>query len=465
VIRPRSPAGCRSTWRNRALAVAAGAVAVSAALVWACAPKNPSTTGCDADAEITVNPAVGPPVAIVANTSVDGAPSTSGAPVVGVTITGSVTGAPCGVHGVSIAGAIAAQPTLPNYGAWAASIPLAQLQTFGVCPLPASEGGPVDAGETQEAGDDGYGVRVLAQAQIVGDPGTADFSITTSGCVSLVPPGLPPVGPTAAHECTTPAVDAGPAGVTCQIPRPPGPPAVVAVFGSSKALGLPLNWASARGLAVPAAASPTLVAAGDGGLAGSALPCPTDGDLCATESYATVIGAVTAVAGVDQITATPSGYASPVATITVSVQGPALVSTTSTVVAGYAPTIVTVSNPMGFTQTCTFGLSVGVEVTAIDETGGTSSLLSSCGLPTALDSGAGCIFSATSFTDATRLFSFSFDSAIDDAIAASNGLATPRAVTLVCVDSFGQVAATSLTAAWVGGATVEAGPSEGGAAD
>ncbi|HSY25779.1 MAG TPA: hypothetical protein VK841_26860, partial [Polyangiaceae bacterium] len=427
-------------------------ISTSVAILWACNTKdepNPPATGCGSQATIAgVAAAVGsasitPAPGTEAGGSVASAPGINAAGF--VTITGSIANAPCGVHGVTVAGAIAATATLPNYASWAAVVPLDLLE---------SQGGPCTPGITPpDAGDAGSGgVQVTVQALVASDPGQPDLPLAMPFCVSLTQPELP-AACGASLTCVAPPDEAGPSGVQCQIPQIPGAPASFALFTDTNGIGRQVTWKSSGGLL--SFESPlAVVQAADGGPAA----CDASGcGVCAGEDFTTAIGISGASAGVDQIVGILDGYQDPVAIFPVAVQGPAKLSLSTSSLAGYAATLLAVSNPMAFWQNCTFAVPPGVEVFGVSGVDAGQPGDNACAIPDATASGGPCTFPFQS-TARTQIYEVLFRADVSTSTIPALGPARP--VNVVCVDSFGQVALTSFTAAWT--SAPDAGTTGGG---
>jgi hypothetical protein len=251
----------------------------------------------------------------------------------------------------------------------------------------------------------------------------------------LASPDLPRTCSVAPTQCVHPTTDAGASTAICQIPRDARASATLEVFTEAAAIGLPITWTSARGLTVPVSPSRAIQQAVDGE-AGCSSVC---GIVCSGESRATVVGAASAGAGIDEVIATAAGYPAPIASVTVAVQGPPQITLVSSSV-GVAPGLVVVENPMGFSQKCTFGLPAGVQVSRLrTQDVDASELLGTCALPLA---DVGCIVSSQ-FTETTQVYSVSF-APESDAAATANGPTT--SVSIACSDTFGQVATATLSA-------------------
>jgi hypothetical protein len=261
----------------------------------------------------------------------------------------------------------------------------------------------------------------------------------------------------------------------CLLPESPSAPTFLQVLTSDSSLGRTIQWKSATGL-VSIAASTTVIV--DGGTdTGDPKSCSCGRrSPCVGAGGASVVGNATASAGVDVVTATVPGYAAPLLAQRFLVQGPAKLLPSGVTLTNDADVLLSIQNPMGFTEACTFTVPAGVRVGRVDTSvdGGTTdaastvSWYSACpwavdgGGPLGADGSAGsdlpsCIVRPeASWTDRTQVFSFSFEPGLTDATASAAGLTSARAITAVCEDQFGQQGTVSIPAQWTVASPVKA---------
>ncbi len=133
-------------------------------------------------------------------------------------------------------------------------------------------------------------------------------------------------------------------------------------------VGRTVAWKLAAGLVSIAPNSTVILddSVGDG-------VCPpgcTKGE-CGGIASAQVVGGPSVTGGVDVISVTVPGFTAPVLSLNVAVQGPPKVVASATALSNDSVVFVTLQNPMGFPESCTFALPAGVRVGDLqNETGG-----------------------------------------------------------------------------------------------
>jgi hypothetical protein len=396
------------------LAIVAVLIALcSLAFAEACSPVD-----CTADAAIDIDPAVA---------ALGSVPNEAGVATSSVLVSGEVTNTMCGVHGVSVL-SLPATSTLTNFAAWTAIIPLSVLENQPACLL--------DGGAN--------GVLVTAQASVPNADGGVDLTMSSQSCLSLAAPTTP--ASCLQTDCAV-AGDGGPPTVQCQLPTAANLAANIAI--ANDAVGQPITWRSVGGL-VTITPSSTDVHPSSEEEASRCQSTSACNEHCGGTASATIVGASGAT-GIDFVTANVASYASPAATLVVAVQGPAAIAAVPSTVANNASVLVTVHNQMGFAQTCTFALPIGIQVTNL-ATSGTQA----CPLPDA-GSAPPCLETST-FSETLATFSLGFLPGLADSVALPI-LATPRQIAVVCHDQFNQTSSTSITATWQAAAT-DAGASD-----
>ncbi len=355
-----------------------------------------------------------------------------------LTLTGTVAGAPCDVHGVSVLSAVPASSSLPRFASWSAQVPISLLEAQPACTL--------DGGAS--------GVEVTAQASIIQDPGTADIDIVSSPNPTCVAMSLPaPSSECTIVDCTPPTIGTL-RGVQCLLPTSGGAPSSIAIYLPAGAVSRTITWRSAAGIAsilspsnviypASAGAGADLDAAAEVSDAALKASAPSCAAQCASASTLCVGGTSTALisgtgealSGFDLITVTVDGYVSPVASVTVAVQGPPKITIVPPEVTTGGTTFITVANPMRFTIGCTVTIPTGVTVSIVDGAAGTANCTADAGGPdTDASTSQSCQLVTASFSTPLLTYALS-SSVVADAQSGENGGVT----SLICVDEFSQV--------------------------
>jgi hypothetical protein len=359
-------------------------------------------------------------------------------------INGATNGAWCGVQSVTVLQSFSAAPAAPsgsNLAYWSAQVPLATLEALPPC---------LDGA--------GGSVMVTAQATINGAPievdatvaGGPELAIETSECVTFTHllPGstCETPNPSSSLPDDTPVV---------QLPLSPGPGILVSFYSDTATLlGRPVTWKSLGGLVSPLPSSPLVASwsaaeAGmetEAGMAadaeeGATVSCPSK----TSTVYASSLLVPGATSGVDTVTASLDGFGPPAAIWNVALQGPAKLAANPAAFTSGGTVVVTVQNPMGFLQNCTFTLPASVVASEWNSDAGDASVL----YPGSLEAGSDTY--SQSSPNILQTYTLSLPP----------GVAAPTTPLIVeCVDSFSQVSILTIPAS---AATDGAAPAEAGA--
>jgi hypothetical protein len=306
------------------------------------------------------------------------------------------------------------------------------------------------------------GLWLTAQATVGGGEAGPGYVTSAGVCADLSadePPGVCP----AITGCVTPAADSG-TPASCLLPVSPAQSTFLGIETSAQDVGRTVAWKSATGVVSLAPSSAVIVAAAEGGQCAKA--CGSN--LCAGTASAGAIGGPTVTAAVDVITVTTPGFTAPLASIRVAVQGPPKMLASTAALTNDALAFITVQDPMGFSESCTFSLPTAVQLglvngvpdaspsalTAGDVTWGNECPWSvDGGGPLGIDGGPltdtqTCVVDVSAWTTHTKVFAVSYVPGLTDAVAAKAGLTLGRSITAVCQDQFGQQTVFALPAQW-----------------